>query len=226
MAENPDKGYVEDYAFFVADLHSFIEQTVLPNSKHKPNFLCHSMGCAIGALYILSYPDTFAKAVFASPMFGLDIPFPGWLTSGILNTHLFFNDIFGSDPWYFLGQDDKQEEVFEGNAVTHSEVRFNIIEKEFAQADAALGGITTEWLKRSIWAMQYVQENAQDIKIPVLLLQSGADTIVANAAQDENCNNMPNCILKKVEGAKHELMMEQDQYRNTAMNALLTFYAE
>lgn len=229
MAKNPDKGHVEDFSYFVADLNTFVEKIVLPNSPDKtkkPNLLCHSMGGAIGALYVLSYPDTFEKVVFSSPMFGLDAPLPQWLVSGIINTHSFFNNVFGDDPWYFLGQGDTAEYLFEGNVVTQSKVRFDFSEKAFNEADVALGGITTGWLKASIWAMSYIEENASSINLPVLLLQSGSDVVVANEAQDRVCNAMGNCILNKIEGAQHELLMEQDQYRNPAMNAILTFFAE
>lgn len=226
MAENADKGHVEDYAYFVADLHKFVELTVLPNSKEKPNFLCHSMGCAIGALYLLSYPDTFEKAVFASPMFGINAPIPQWLANGIISTHTFFNTLFGDDPWYFLGQGDKTEEPFEGNVVSQSKVRYDISQKEFDDAGVALGGITTDWLKASLWAMQYIKASAGDIKTPSMLLQSGADTVVDNSSHEIVCNAMSSCILKSIKGAKHELMMEQDQYRNPAMNAIATFFSE
>lgn len=226
MLENTDKGYVEDYSYFVEDLHTFVEQRVLPNSSQRPKLLCHSMGCAIGALYLLSYPDTFSKVVFSSPMFGINAPIPEWLGNAIISTHGFFNTLFGSEAWYFPGQGDAGDEPFSSNVVTSSKVRFAISEKEFALADVALGGITTDWLKSSLWAMNYIKENAKDIKIPALLLQSGADTVVNNAAQDEVCNSMPDCILKPIKGAKHELMIEQDKYRNPAMSAMLSFFAE
>lgn len=226
MLENPDKGYVEDYSYFVEDLHSFVEQRVLPNSQHQPKLLCHSMGGAIGALYMLSYPDTFSKVVFSSPMFGINAPIPQWLGNALISTHGFFNTLFGDEAWYFLGQGDAGFQPFETNAVTSSKARFAISEKEFAVADVALGGITTEWLKSSMWAMDYIKNHAKDIRTPTLLLQSGADTVVDNSAQDIVCNLMPDCILKPIKGAKHELMIEQDKYRNSAMSAILSFFAD
>ena len=226
MAQNPDKGHVEDYSFFVADLQQFITEIVLPHSQSKPNLLCHSMGCAIGALYLISYPDTFQKVVFSSPMFGINAPIPQWLAQGILGTHRFFNTVFGSEPWYFPGQGDKQTEPFTGNGVTHSEVRYQQAEAVFEELGVALGGITGGWLKASMWAMNTVAEQAEKIKIPALLLQSGGDTIVANETQDVVCNSMPDCQLINIPNAKHELLMEQDQYRNPAMTHILQFFEE
>lgn len=226
MASNPDKGHVEDFSFFVSDLHAFVVQKVLPQSQQQPQLLCHSMGCAIGALYLLSYPDTFAKVVFSSPMFGINAPIPYWLAKGVLATQDLFNSVLSDEPWYFLGQGDKKPEPFEGNDVTHSEVRYQISVAEFEEANAALGGITGQWLKSSIWAMQYIEEHASSISTPSLLLQSGGDTVVDNKVQEKVCTAMPDCQLVVIPEARHELLLEQDQYRLQAMNALLAFFSE
>lgn len=225
LAGNPDKGHVEDFSYYVADLKTFITQEVLPNSPQKPHFLCHSMGCAIGALYLMNHPDTFDKVVFSSPMFGINAPIPQWLAKGILNTHGFFNGVFSDEPWYFPGQGDKQHEAFAGNSVTHSKVRFEQSEHAFEVVDAALGGITGGWLKAALWAMNTVEANARQITTPTLLLQSGGDTIVDNEAQQRVCAQMPDCQLKVVAEAKHELLLEADQYRDQAMAEILSFFA-
>lgn len=225
MASNSDKGHVEDFSFYAADLKTFIDQVVLPESTTQPHFLCHSMGCAIGALYLMNHPDTFDKVVFSSPMFGINAPIPEWLAKGIVSTHGFFNGVFSDEPWYFPGQGDKQHEAFAGNSVTHSKVRFEQSEQAFEEVNAALGGITGGWLKAALWAMKTIEQNAAQITTPALLLQSGGDTIVANEAQKRVCEKMPNCQLIIVDDAKHELLLEQDQFRNVALSEILTFFA-
>ena len=87
-----------------------------------------------------------------------------------------------------------------------------------------MGGITTGWLQASLQAMKYIRENAGNIKTPSLILQAGADTIVNNKSHEIVCNAMSECVLKPINGAKHELMMEQDQFRNPTMNAIVTFF--
>ena len=224
VAHNPDKGYVADYQLFVANLHTFIENTVRPNSPRQPNLLCHSMGCAIGAMYLHTYPDTFAKAVFSSPMFAIQSPIPAWLAEGLIGVHGFLNQVFSDQPWYFPGQGDKQPIVFAHNVVTHSPMRYRIAQREFDQLDVALGGVTTAWLSSSLRAMAFIEQNAVNITTPALLLQSGGDTVVDNNVQNQVCTAMPDCKLMTVADAKHELLLEQDQYRVPAMTALLLFF--
>lgn len=223
MAANQQKGHVEDYDDFVVDLDSFVSNTVLPNSSHKPLLLCHSMGSAIGANYLIDHPDTFAKVIFASPMFGFNAPIPEWLANTIMYTHSFFNGLFSDEPWYFPGQGDRSEESFADNVVTHSETRYHISQKEFAKHNAALGGITTGWLKASLAAMQRVQDEADKITIPVLLMQAGGDVVVSNDAQKTVCDLLPNCQLTIIPDAQHELLLEADQYRNPTLDAIIKF---
>lgn len=226
MTENPDKGHVEDFRFYVGDLQQFIDKTVVPNSEQQPYLLCHSMGCTIGALYLMQHPDVFQKVVFASPMFGINAPIPQWLAKSVLHTHRFFNDLFSDAPWYFPGQGNKQKESFEDNVVTHSEVRYRESVQVFEQLNVALGGITNGWLNAALWAMDKINQQADKITTSALLLQSGGDIVVSNETQARVCSKMPDCRLVTIPEAKHELMMEKDQYRNEAMRRILQFFAE
>lgn len=226
MTVNPDKGHVEDFSFYVADLQQFVDETVVPNSEQKPHLLCHSMGCAIGALYLMQHPNVFQKVVFASPMFGINAPIPQWLAKSVLHTHRFFNNLFSDAPWYFPGQGNKQKEPFEDNVVTHSEVRYRESVQVFEQLNVALGGITNGWLNAALWAMDKIHQQADKITTPALLLQSGGDIVVSNETQAQVCSKMPDCRLVTIAEAKHELMMEKDQYRNEAMRRILQFFAE
>lgn len=224
MASNPDKGYVKDYGDFVNDLNTFVTQFVLPNSQHQPVFLCHSMGCPIGALYAIKHPNVFAKIAFTAPFFGINSPIPEGVANFLIGTSLFFNNLFSDEPWYFLGQGDAGSEPFETNVVSQSETRYQIAQKVFEDADAKLGGITTQWLKATLIALSQVELQADQIKVPVLLIQAGSDVVVKNASQDVVCEKIPNCTMEVVEGAYHELMMEQDQYRVKTMTSVLNFF--
>lgn len=224
MAENRFKGHVENFDLFVQDLKQFYETVVKPNTDSKPNLVCHSMGGAIGALYAIQHPDDFEKVVFNAPMFGINMPIPGWLANGIASTSSFFGGLFSDEPGYSLGQGDWAEWPFEGNTVSQSEVRFGIHEQEqLTHPEIQLGGITFGWLKEALVAMDHIANNANKLKNPVLLLQASADVIVFNDSQNAACEKMPNCQLEVVKGAFHEIMMEQDQYRNPSMEKMLAF---
>lgn len=226
MLSDPEKGYVDDFDHYVEDLHQFYAQIVQPHSAEKPFLLCHSMGSAIGALYSIKYPGQFQKIVFGSPMFGINSPLPDAVAKGILWVSGVLNNLFGDESWYFLGQGKMQLEPFEGNALTQSEQRYQIfldVAKEYP--DTRLGGVTIGWLIAALAGMDNILEQAGKISAPVLLLQAANDQIVANHAQQQACDAMPNCTMKVIPNARHELYMEADIHRIPALTAALAFFA-
>ncbi|MBC3767628.1 alpha/beta fold hydrolase [Neptunicella marina] len=226
MLPQKQRGYVENFDNFVADMQQFYQTIVKPNSPHKPKLLCHSMGGAIGALYLLKHPDDFSSVVFSSPMFGIKSPIPDWAALPIINAGLGLNATFSNKAWYFIGQTDYIAVPFAMNTITHSKLRYQIFRDEYEQKpQAKLGGVTLRWLKSAFIAMEHIANSADKIELPVLVMQSGGDMVVENKAQDEVCNKLPNCSVQKIDGAKHELLMEQDQYRTPALNHVLTFFA-
>ena len=78
MTQNPQMGFVHDFADYVADFKVFYQQVIEPNTQHKPQLVCHSMGCAIGALYVLAHPQDFAQLIVCAPMFGIRPALPNW----------------------------------------------------------------------------------------------------------------------------------------------------
>lgn len=223
ISENPDKGHVEDYQDYVDDLRTFYKDIVEKESEHPPILLCHSMGCTIGAKYNLTYPEDFTKAIYASPMFAINSPIPVWLAKAIVNIELAINRLFSDQPWYFLGQGDHKQGHFADNVVTHSEARFNLSNQDLNDVDAQLGGITNQWLRASIIAMNDIESNAHLLSQKTLLLQAGADTVVDNRQQDLISRKIPNCHLVTIDGARHELLLERDEYRNLAMQNIFSF---
>jgi lysophospholipase len=227
MTANPHQGYVEDFGDFVTDFKTFYEQIIEPHSQYKPHMLCHSMGGTIGTLYALTYPDDFAKIALSAPMFGVRPALPDWLGTLLISGNFLLNNCFGSGPGYFMGQGDYQAESFNDNILTHSQSRYQIFIEEYeAQPEVKLGGITTQWLKAAVAAMDAVKQQARQFPIPMLLMQAGADKVVDNLRQDQVAELVPNCQKLQITGASHELLMEVDEYRSRCCEAILQFFAE
>jgi lysophospholipase len=82
------------------------------------------------------------------------------------------------------------------------------------------------WVAESISATQQALDDANKINIPILIVQAGSDTIVNNLEQKQFFNKVTHCKDKQflnIPGAKHELLLEQDQYRIPALNKALQF---
>ena len=77
-------------------------------------------------------------------------------------------------------------------------------------------------------AKQAIQQTRQ-IKIPLLLIQAGSEKIVSNDAQLKFINKLKKtnsaCQFKTIEGSRHEVLFEKDEYRNQTLDAINQFFA-
>ena len=125
------------------------------------------------------------------------------------------------------GYDDS--ETFSNKCLTHSELRWGIAHREFGENPSAkLGGPSVLWVKLAQEAGLTARNNASDVKVPVLLLQAGDDTMVKPGGQLEfrdrlNQTHPGFCRLERIKGARHEIFMESDLYRQPAFGFMLDF---
>ena len=231
--ENPHKGYVENFNDYVLDLHQLVEQQLKPRFDGEFYFLSHSMGGAIGLRYIQQYPDTFKKAVFSSPMWGLSAgPLPKSVAKGIVSSINWVNGLVTSESSYFMGAKDYEPPSFEDNVLTHSKARYQYFRDTYEKnPQLKLGGITFNWLVQSIQALEVAQDELNKVKTPILVVQAGGDRVIDNSGQDLFCEKLQQhgqpCFSGKpivVADAEHELFIEQDKMRNQLMTQIIEFY--
>lgn len=245
LLDNPHKGYVKDFEYYVDDLHSFIEKVVNPacnndsgnmhqKTQSKPYLLAHSMGGMIAIRYMQRYPQSIQATVLSSPMIAINSgPAPAWLIKGIIGSTQQINQWFSDEPWYFLGQNNYKPKNFTDNVLTHSSIRYNHFVNLYKSTnDIQLGGVTVQWLHSAIITNNKIFEELVNIKTPTLVIQSGEDTVVDNSAQDEFCQQLNkfhphSCPEGKpviIAGAFHELFFELDKFRNQALEQSLKWF--
>lgn len=224
MAADSQRGYVEQFEDYVVDFSVFVNQIVSPRTPFKPVLVCHSMGCAIGYLTAKREPELFSRVVFCSPMFGIRPTIPDPFLSIFLSAGLASNYLFGRKPWYAFGQGPYIELPFRLNTLTHSQVRYKLFREEYKQAPALqLGGVTYQWLSTVIDAMNQIEATAKEFNLPTKVLISGADRVVDNQRIQRVVQQFPNADVDVIEGARHELLFESDEYRTPAVKAILAF---
>ena len=239
LLENPHKGYVENYQYYVDDLAYFIDNIVKPHcasidSMNKPYLLAHSMGGAIATRYLQTYPDSIQAAVLSSPMLGFNGGgIPDAIAKPLIKATDQINEWFDNTPWYFFGHQDYTPSDFVDNPLTHSPLRFQQFRQLYQETPAIqLGGVTVKWLTASITALEKIFANVDKITTPTLVMQSGSDKIVSNQAQDDFCKQLhqsqpqscPNGKPLIVKGASHELFFESDAYRHQALTATIEWF--
>jgi lysophospholipase len=223
MLPNRSKGYVEFFEDYVTDLQIFLDVVVLPESPPKLFLLAHSMGGAVSVLHAAKHPGTFDAIALSAPM--LDIStgaFPAPVAAALSLTSC--STSAGTD--YAVGSGDYSKETdFEKNSVTRSEARWALKIQQIEDFPVIqMGGVTYRFVCESLRACNRAQQSGALNPVPTLLMQAGADTIVLPQAQAKYCAEAPGCQLSRFEGAKHELLMEQDATRNEALSQVVRFF--
>lgn len=227
MLEDPHKGHVELFQQYADDQQQFIANVVQPNSRGPLLLLAHSMGGAVAVQLLSQQPKLFKAAVLSSPMIAP-------------NAEILFGERDGcgletavgwacSDCYAGFVSQPYVDQPFEENILMSSQARYQQFRKMFREyPQAQLGGPTWQWLNQACAVSDLMPKMAQQIQVPVLLLQAGADQAVSNDAQVEFCKTLAShCAggqVQRIEGAKHELLFERDDYRNQAMSKLSQFF--
>ncbi|WP_317208291.1 alpha/beta fold hydrolase [Rhizobium halophilum] len=215
----------DDFDNFVTDLKTFVDHEVKPGNK-RLFLLAHSMGGAIASIYLEKYGDDFSAAVFSAPMHQPDLaPIPHWacwlLKLGAGQTY-----VWGYGPYL-------SREFNSDRELTGSRVRYEILKRRELDRhpQAQLGGPSLAWAYEACKAANRSIRDAGRIKVEVLLFQAGADRIVKNRGQRRFCERMnasryQSCILREIHGARHELLIEQDTYRDLVLGEMISFFRQ
>ncbi|MFQ2481877.1 alpha/beta fold hydrolase [Aeromonas caviae] len=228
MLADKEKGYVDQFDDYVADLKQFHDEVIVPDKPAKLFLLAHSMGGAISARYLERWPNDIQAAVLSSPMMGINLGgLPKWLAKGLAATIGTVGGWVGEPP-YGPGQGPYEDHGFADNELTHSTARYQAFRQIYEQhPQVRLGGATAHWIHQAITGSDAAVADAGTIKTPLLLLQAGEDSVVDNAAQEAFCAKAQ-CDGSKplrIDGAWHELFIEADPQRQAALNATLAFFA-
>lgn len=222
---DPQLGDVADFQLYADDLTLAVShirsQTDLPMLA-----LAHSMGGAILYRYLqTTVLPLVDAAVFSAPMFGIPLgPAP---PAAALLTRLMhqLNRRCSKHGWFVPGQTHYQAKPFAGNDLTNSAERYQWFRQLYQQYPAyQLGGVSWAWLDAAIQACDQIRKGCRP-ELPLLMLQAGADTVVANKAQ--NSLALQHGIeLQQIPGARHELLAGTDAEREQVFSLINQWLAQ
>jgi lysophospholipase len=209
------KGYVRNFSQYIVDLESFMEQVVLPDCPPPFYALAHSMGGAVALKLCHDGTRWFERVVITAPMIAL----PSSRLHGIAGWLARVMRAIGRGGAYIptgagvnMGTGD-----FTGNPLTSDPVRYArnaaVLQEE---PNLGLGAPTIAWADAALRLMKQfaVRSYAGSIRQPILLVAAGRDEIVSTAAIETFGMNLLAGSHLILAGAKHEILQEQDQYRN------------
>jgi lysophospholipase len=218
------KGHVKKFSNYISDLTGWINEVVVPETQNQERILItHSMGGAIGTIYLSGGSDVFKKAVLCAPMMELNTKPYTEVVGRILAQVLVIAQLgnkYAPDRGPYVPEND----TFARNEVTHSGPRFDMAKSLFVDTpELVVGGPTSRWVSQSLKATKKIDELAPKIHIPILMFQSGMDLIVKPSRQSSFCEKNSNCKKIFFPNSHHEILQETDDIRNVAMNEILEF---
>ncbi len=219
---DPEKGYVEDFGFYVQDFKTFLDKVVIPRHPEKNlHLIAHSMGGAVSLLYMLEEPNTFRSAAMTSPMLQVAIHSCLEFIASLLSPPVDF--LMPHQP--FLVSSRKKEITFDpNNKVSHSPARYEFNKFLENEHSFYIKGATLKWLNEATGQPKQLVEQAEGFAVPLLILSGGQDQVVDNSAIYSFCERAKNCSHIPFAGAKHEILMEKDEIRTPALQKILQFF--
>ncbi|MCA2015416.1 alpha/beta fold hydrolase [Vibrio tritonius] len=228
LIDNIEMGHVGEFNDYITDLIALLELFDL--EKYQQRFLLgHSMGGAIATRYVQMTPQhPFHALAVTAPMFGVNMP---WQLRPIAIPLTHVMTATSSTPKYAPGFAGYYAKPFDINPLTHSEVRYQWFRKLYEERpELKLGGPSTRWVWQGLIAAKQCLQLTRQVKLPTLVVQAEADTIVDNKAQTRFITKLAKtntqCHIELIHGAKHELMFESDQYRNQVLTSILDFFQQ
>jgi lysophospholipase len=221
---NSRKGYVRRFSDYHLDLEAFVNEVVLPDCPPPHFALAHSMGATVLLRAARQGLRWFDRMVLLAPMIAL----PGMRQSRFNRLAVRGLRAAGFGSLYVPGGDASvmQQRPFVGNLLTSDPVRYarNVAVLE-AEPALAIGWPTVAWTDAAFKTMGEFAEPSYPgrIRQPILIIAAGLDHIVSTPAIDEFSIRLRAGSHLIVPGSRHEMLMEQDRYRQQALAAFDAF---
>ncbi len=216
-------GHVGHFRDYQTDLDAMLQLATALNLPRPWHMLAHSMGGAIGLRGALRGLP-FATCAFSAPMWGIAIKptlrpvawLLSWASRQIGLGHLHAPG--ATRDSYVLS------EPFETNALTRDrEMHAYMVAQLQAHPELALGGPSLHWLFEALRECRTLA-SLPSPDLPCLTILGSQEEIVDIARIDSRIARWPGARLEKVEGARHELLMETPATRAHVMRQLATFW--
>ncbi len=213
---NPLKGHFDSFDDPVNDLNAAV-RFFAPRLPRPHLGLAHSMGGAILLRALQTRRIDLDGAVFSAPMWG--VAALGDLVKGFVR----FMSALGLGHLFAPSVEQKwRKENWKRSPVTqdrerHARNQGLVIEEPRLQ----LAGPTIGWLAAAAAAIEGFMQPASlaHIRMPIVVVLAGKEMLVDNKQIAAVAELLPDAQVRTIEGAKHELLMELDEYRDQFMAA-------
>ncbi len=211
---DPRKGHVESFREYDLDLECFVKEIMLPDCPPPFFALGHSMGASVLLRAAHAGRRWFDRMVLSTPMVSL----LGVAERRGAPTAIRLARLAGLGRSYIpaAGATAVQLLPFAGNKLTSDPVRYArtaaVVE---AEPKLGLGGPTIAWTAAALAVTRDFADPAYAANIyqPILMVGAGADDLVSTPAASRFALSLRAGSQLVIAGARHEILMEQDRFR-------------
>ncbi len=224
ILKNPRKGHVDDFIDYERDLALFMREVALPDCPPPYFALGHSMAAVPLIRTATQKESWFERIVLSAPMLRIArLPLPRRILPGILEIAGFTG--FG-DARVPGSEHDVDRMPFPNNPLTSDHDRFSR-NREILRAapHLGIGRPTIGWVRTALEAMNEIASfrYAARIRTPMLMICAGDERLVSNSAVEQLTVQMKTGAMLELTGARHELLQEQDRFRDQFWAAFQAF---
>ncbi|MEM8987144.1 MAG: alpha/beta hydrolase [Pseudomonadota bacterium] len=217
------KGHIDDFQTYVDDLRVFLHAVAREFPGGPLLVLAHSMGGAVALKLMTEGYDGADGVILSAPMTRLiQNPLKRWAAQ-ILSRGAC---MFGAGEALAPAEGVRADEPFPDHTLTHDRERGErFYALKLASPDAVVGRPTYRWLDTAFAATQVFSDPQRlgDVKPPVLIVSPRDERLVDPASHDRIVCDLPDGRLVRIPGARHEILMEEDRYRDVFWEAFDAF---
>ena len=225
-ASNKKIGHIDKFETYDLDLIKVINECFALKCPQPFIGFGHSMGGCLMTSYFISSENILSKCILCAPMVSVRANAVSRRIVSLLG--IFENLGLSTFPMQKPSWDEDsgwQEESFLENALTTDEERFNRTFKFLSQfPELGIKGITVGWLKHALKRTNDFKSMywSSAIKRPLLLLDATNDKLVNSSLNKELLGQSDLTTIVSLE-SQHEIMMEKDEIRKKAWEAIDQF---
>lgn len=226
ITKNIRIGHIDSFETFDKDLVRVINESFVYRCPTPFIGFGHSMGGCLLASYFTSQDNIFEKCILCAPMVSIRA---NAISRRIVQTLGLLEWIgCGSFPMKKPSWSNESgwiEEPFEDNALTSDKERFTRTHKLIQHyPDLGIRGMTVGWLKHALKRTKEFKtfDWSKRISKPLLLLDATKDALVNSKLNKELLGQSKLTQIKSIQ-SQHEIMMESDDIRKIAWQAIDDF---
>lgn len=218
------RGHIDSFGQYAADLDMIFTEVALPECRAPFYILAHSTGALVSLYAAPNLNNRIQRMMLCSPFLGIAEERLSQTQVQFISETLNF---LGLGNMHMGGSRNGIANIpFETNRLTTDPVRYARNREILDPKNGlGLGSATAGWLSASMKAVDYVRDtdHMAQIHIPILLVNAGADRVVSTAAIEDYAGRIRSGAVITIDGARHELMQENDRYREQLLAAFDAF---